>query len=65
MFLPKPLPGDPEMPDEEFDESRKRTEPGDPDPEAKPGEPSEPEPGEEEGGEPERRAPGDIPTMPE
>lgn len=64
VFLPKPLPGDPEMPDEESEEAKKRTEPGDPDPEAKPGEPSEPEPGEGEGGEPEK-APGSIPTMPE
>ncbi len=37
-FLPKPLPGDPEMPDEELEESAKRTIPGDPDPEQKPGE---------------------------
>ena len=33
VFLPKPLPGDPEMPDEELEESTKRTTPGDPDPE--------------------------------
>ena len=33
VFLPKPLPGDPEMPDEELEESAKRTTPGDPDPE--------------------------------
>ncbi len=25
VFLPKPLPGDPEMPDEELEEARKRT----------------------------------------
>jgi hypothetical protein len=37
VFLPKPLPGDPEMPDEEAEESAKRTTPGDPDPEQKPG----------------------------
>mmetsp|Transcript_2268 Transcript_2268/g.3749 ORF Transcript_2268/g.3749 Transcript_2268/m.3749 type:complete len:162 (-) Transcript_2268:745-1230(-) len=43
VFLPKPLPGDPEMPDEEDEESRKRTMPGDPDPERKGGEPPEPE----------------------
>lgn len=46
VFLPKPLPGDPEIPDEEEDEMKKRTFPGDPDPEQKPGEPSEPEPSE-------------------
>lgn len=28
VFLPKPLPGDPEMPDEEMEESKKRTAPG-------------------------------------
>lgn len=27
VFLPKPLPGDPEMPDEEAEEAAKRTEP--------------------------------------
>ena len=37
VFLPKPLPGDPEMPDEEAEEAVKRTTPGDPDPEQKPG----------------------------
>lgn len=62
VFLPKPLPGDPEMPDEEEEESKKRTEPGDPDPEAPPGEPSEPEPS-EPGGEPEKSP--NIPTIPE
>ncbi|GIL44290.1 hypothetical protein Vafri_1799 [Volvox africanus] len=65
VFLPKPLPGDPEMPDEELEESVKRTTPGDPDPEQKPGEPPEepekpPEPGQPE---PERKT--DIPTIPE
>ena len=39
VFLPKPLPGDPAMPDEELEESVKRTTPGDPDPEHKTGEP--------------------------
>ena len=39
VFLPKPLPGDPAMPDEELEESVKRTVPGDPDPEHKTGEP--------------------------
>lgn len=61
VFLPKPLPGDPEVPDEESEEAAKRTEPGDPDPEAPPGEPSEPEPG-EPGGDPEQP---NIPTIPE
>lgn len=28
VFLPKPLPGDPEMPDEEYEEAQKRTIPG-------------------------------------
>lgn len=37
VVLPKPLPGDPEMPDEELEEAAKRTTPGDPDPEQKPG----------------------------
>lgn len=37
VVLPKPLPGDPEMPDEELEEAAKRTVPGDPDPEQKPG----------------------------
>ncbi|GIL88656.1 hypothetical protein Vretimale_17248 [Volvox reticuliferus] len=65
VFLPKPPPGDPEMPDEELEESAKRTTPGDPDPEQKPGEPPEapekpPEPGQPE---PERKT--DIPTIPE
>lgn len=62
VFLPKPLPGDPEMPDEESEEAAKRTEPGDPDPEAPPGEPSEPEPG-EEGTDPEKQP--NIPSIPE
>ncbi len=54
------------MPDEESEEAAKRTEPGDPDPEAPPGEPSEPEPapGEGEPGAPERKDPS-IPTAPE
>ena len=65
VFLPKPLPGDPEMPDEELEESVKRTMPGDPDPENKPGEPPmeperPPEPGKQE---PERKT--DIPNSPE
>lgn len=65
VFLPRPLPGDPEMPDEELEESVKRTEPGDPDPEQKPGEPPEmpempPEPGQAP---PERKT--DIPNQPE
>ncbi len=65
VILPKPLPGDPEMPDEELEESVKRTTPGDPDPEQKPGEPPEeperpPEPGAPE---PERKT--DIPNSPE
>eukprot|EP00198_Chlamydomonas_reinhardtii_P010823 XP_001700160.1 predicted protein [Chlamydomonas reinhardtii] len=65
VFLPKPLPGDPEMPDEELEESAKRTTPGDPDPEQKPGEPpEEPEaPAEPGAPEPERKT--DIPTVPE
>eukprot|EP00877_Chromochloris_zofingiensis_P012550 jgi/Chrzof1/7549/Cz02g28020.t1 len=63
VFLPKPLPGDPEMPDEEEEEAAKRTEPGDPDPEAPPGEPSEPEPS-APGQEPERQSPN-IPNIPE
>lgn len=62
VFLPKPLPGDPEMPDEEAEEAAKRTEPGDPDPEAPPGEPSEPEPG-EPGTDPEKET--NIPSIPE
>jgi hypothetical protein len=56
--------GDPEVPDEEAEEAAKRTEPGDPDPEAPPGEPSEPEPGPGEGDQPEKD-PGSIPTSPE
>ena len=52
------------MPDEESEEAAKRTEPGDPDPEAPPGEPSEPEPGPGEGDQPEKD-PGSIPTSPE
>ncbi|GBF92983.1 hypothetical protein Rsub_05819 [Raphidocelis subcapitata] len=66
VILPKPLPGDPEQPDEEADEAAKRTEPGDPDPEAPPGEPSEPEPrpGEGDPTSPERKDPS-IPTAPE
>ena len=56
--------GDPEVPDEESEEAAKRTEPGDPDPEAPPGEPSEPEPGPGEGDQPEKD-PGSIPTSPE
>lgn len=65
VFLPKPLPGDPEMPDEEFEESVKRTTPGDPDPEHKTGEPpEEPErPAEPGAPEPERKT--DIPNAPE
>lgn len=62
VFLPKPLPGDPELPDEEEEASKKRTEPGDPDPEAPPGEPSEPEPN-DPGSEPEKKT--DIPAIPE
>ncbi|KAF6253751.1 hypothetical protein COO60DRAFT_1628136 [Scenedesmus sp. NREL 46B-D3] len=61
VFLPKPLPGDPEMPDEEEDESKKRTEPGDPDPEAPPGEPAEPEVDPNQ--DPEKSP--NIPTIPE
>ncbi|KAI8469919.1 MAG: hypothetical protein J3K34DRAFT_469608 [Monoraphidium minutum] len=65
VFLPKPLPGDPEMPDEESEEAAKRTEPGDPDPEAPAGEPSEPEPGPgEDPNSPERKDPS-IPNAPE
>eukprot|EP00798_Chlamydomonas_sp_ICE-L_P020895 gene20895-27745_t len=65
VFLPKNLPGDPEMPDEELEERIKRTEPGDPDPEQKPGEPPEaPEmPEDPNQQEPERRT--DIPSSPE
>mmetsp|Transcript_23710 Transcript_23710/g.60536 ORF Transcript_23710/g.60536 Transcript_23710/m.60536 type:complete len:151 (-) Transcript_23710:114-566(-) len=65
VFLPKPLPGDPEVPDEEEEEGKKRTTPGDPDPENKPGEPPEPTNPDEPGtGEPEK--PGtDIPNNPE
>lgn len=66
VILPKVLPGDPPMPDEESEEAAKRVEPGDPDPEAPPGEPSEPEPapgGDEPGG-PERKDPS-IPVAPE
>ncbi|KAF5830038.1 hypothetical protein DUNSADRAFT_15147 [Dunaliella salina] len=67
VFLPKPLPGDPEMPDEEAEEAKKRTFPGDPDPEQKPGEPAEPDnPPEEEGTDPENpEKSGDTPTIPE
>ena len=65
VILPKPLPGDPEMPDEEAEEAVKRTEPGDPDPEAPAGEPSEPEPGPgQDPGGPEKKDPS-IPTAPE
>ncbi|MEW5311813.1 MAG: hypothetical protein WDW38_003498 [Sanguina aurantia] len=64
VFLPKPLPGDPEMPDEEYEEAQKRTIPGDPDPEQKPGEVADPEPvPEQPGQEPERKT--DIPNAPE
>lgn len=65
VILPKPLPGDPEMPDEESEEAAKRTTPGDPDPEQKPGEPpEEPEkPAEPGQAEPERKT--DIPSIPE
>ena len=65
VFLPKPLPGDPEMPDEELEESVKRTTPGDPDPEHKPGEPAEPpeKPQDPSTQEPERKT--DIPSSPE
>lgn len=61
VFLPKPLPGDPEVPDEEEDEMKKRTFPGDPDPEQKPGEPSEPEG--EPGQDPEKGT--ELPSIPE
>ncbi|GAX77112.1 hypothetical protein CEUSTIGMA_g4558.t1 [Chlamydomonas eustigma] len=65
VFLPKPLPGDPEMPDEELEEAAKRIMPGDPDPEQKPGEPpEEPEkPADPSAPEPEKKT--DIPSMPE
>eukprot|EP00195_Chlamydomonas_chlamydogama_P001402 CAMPEP_0202919778 /NCGR_PEP_ID=MMETSP1392-20130828/76509_1 /ASSEMBLY_ACC=CAM_ASM_000868 /TAXON_ID=225041 /ORGANISM="Chlamydomonas chlamydogama, Strain SAG 11-48b" /LENGTH=147 /DNA_ID=CAMNT_0049613237 /DNA_START=147 /DNA_END=590 /DNA_ORIENTATION=+ len=65
VFLPKPLPGDPEMPDEESEEAAKRTTPGDPDPEQKPGEvPEEPEqPAQPGSPEPEKKT--DIPSIPE
>jgi hypothetical protein len=67
VFLPKPLPGDPEMPDEELEESVKRTSPGDPDPEQKPGEPpEEPEKPVDPNAPPEpERKQGDIPSIPE
>ncbi|KAL6757900.1 hypothetical protein V8C86DRAFT_1788492 [Haematococcus lacustris] len=58
VFLPRPLPGDPEMPDEEAEESAKRTTPGDPDPEHKQGEPPEVP------SEPEKGKPGDVPEKP-
>jgi hypothetical protein len=65
VFLPRPLPGDPEMPDEELEESVKRTTPGDPDPEQKPGEPPEEaeKPADPSSPEPERKT--DIPSAPE
>lgn len=64
VFLPKALPGDPELPDEEAEEGQKRTTPGDPDPEHKSGEPpAEPEPSTEPGQEPEKKT--DIPSIPE
>ncbi|EFJ47880.1 hypothetical protein VOLCADRAFT_104942 [Volvox carteri f. nagariensis] len=65
VFLPKPLPGDPEMPDEELEESAKRTTPGDPDPEQKPGEPPEEPEKPAEPGQPEPERKTDIPTVPE
>lgn len=70
VFLPKPLPGDPEAPDEEAEEAAKRVMPGDPDPEAPPGEPSEPEPLPEtdeppQPGQNPEKPPDQIPTMPE
>lgn len=70
VFLPKPLPGDPEAPDEEAEEAAKRVEPGDPDPEAPAGEPSEPEPLPEtdeppQPGQNPEKPPDQIPTMPE
>ena len=66
VFLPKPLPGDPEMPDEELEETSKRTVPGDPDPEQKPGEaPELPEKPVEPGSPEEKEKQTDIPSMPE
>jgi len=70
VFLPKPLPGDPEAPDEEADEAARRVQPGDPDPEAPPGEPSEPDPLPEtdeppQPGQNPEKPPDQIPTMPE
>ncbi|GFR42785.1 hypothetical protein Agub_g3748 [Astrephomene gubernaculifera] len=65
VFLPKPLPGDPEMPDEELEESAKRTTPGDPDPEQKPGEPPEEPEKPQEPGQPEPERKTDIPSIPE
>lgn len=67
--LPPATAGDPEVPDEEMEESKKRIFPGDPDPEQKPGEPpelpsTEPEPG-APGVDPEKKPGSDIPNIPD